>query len=296
MHRSLKHLAATLTATLTMLAVAAGASAAQRQPAREPATAESTQRGSTQAAQDTKDQLERLLQQFPPSLPRVLRLDPTLLSNQDYLQPYPALSEFLQQHPEVAHNPSYFFGEENQFGYSRNRDPQERAIDMWRSAIEGFTIGSVILAIAGALAWMIKTLIEHRRWSRLSKIQTDVHTKLLDRFSSNEDLLAYIQTPAGRRFLESAPIPLDAPRSIGAPLGRILWSVQVGSVLGVGGLGLVIVAQRAVEEVREPLGAFGVVAIALGIGFLVSAVMAYLLSQRLGLFQQPTSSHPESHV
>jgi hypothetical protein len=58
----------------------------------------------------------------------------------------------------------------------------------------------------------------------------------------------------------------------------------------------VIVAQRAVEEVREPLGAFGVVAIALGIGFLVSAVMAYLLSQRLGLFQQPTSSHPESHV
>jgi hypothetical protein len=291
MHRSLKHLAA----TLTMLAVAAGASAAQRQPIREPAPAESVQRGSTQAAQDTKDQLERLLQQFPPSLPRVLRLDPTLLSNQEYLQPYPALSEFLQQHPDVAHNPTYFFGEENQNSYYR-RDPQERAIDMWRSAIEGFTIGSVILAIAGALAWMIKTLIEHRRWSRLSKIQTDVHTKLLDRFSSNEDLLAYIQTPAGRRFLESAPIPLDAPRSIGAPLGRILLSVQVGSVLGVGGLGLVIVAQRAVEEVREPLGAFGVVAIALGIGFLVSAVMAYLLSQRLGLFQQPTSSHPESHV
>ena len=47
----------------------------------------------------------------------------------------------------------------------------------------------------------------HRRWSRLSKIQTDVHNKLLDRFTSNEDLLAYIQTPVGRKFLESAPIP-----------------------------------------------------------------------------------------
>ncbi len=144
--------------------------------------------------------------------------------------------------------------------------------------------------------WLIKTLIEHRRWTRLSKIQTDVHTKLLDRFSSNEDLLAYIQTPAGRKFLESAPIPLETPRSIGAPLGRILWSVQVGAVLGVGGIGLLIVAGRTVDEVREPLGALGVVAVALGIGFLISAAMAYVISQRLGLFAQPPASSPESHV
>jgi hypothetical protein len=134
------------------------------------------------------------------------------------------------------------------------------------------------------------------RWTRLSKIQTDVHTKLLDRFSSNEDLLAYIQTPAGRKFLESAPIPLETPRSIGAPLGRILLSVQVGAVLAVGGIGLMIVAGRTVDEVREPLGALGVVAIALGIGFLLSAVMAYVISQRLGLFHTATASTPETHV
>ena len=40
-------------------------------------------------------------------------------------------------------------------------------------------------------------------------MQYQVHNKLLDRFTSNEDLLAYVQTPAGRRFLESAPIPLQ---------------------------------------------------------------------------------------
>jgi hypothetical protein len=249
-----------------------------------------------QAAQDTKNDLDRLLEQYPPSLPRVLRLDPTLLSNPAYLQPYPGLSAFLAQHPEIEHNPSYFFGTDNQGGFYR-ADPQQRAIEMWRSTIEGFTIASVILVIASALVWLIKTLIDHRRWTRLSKIQTDVHTKLLDRFNSNEDLLAYIQTPAGRKFLESAPIPLDTPRSIGAPLGRILWSVQVGAVLGVGGIGLMIVAGRTVDEVREPLGALGVVAIALGIGFLISAVMAYVISQRLGLFHPaPTASTPDTHV
>jgi hypothetical protein len=279
----------------TALAIAVGASAAQKpQPVREPA--ERTPVASvpvTQAAQDTKNDLDRLLEQYPPSLPRVLRLDPTLLSNQAYLQPYPALSAFLVQHPEIEHNPSYFFGtDQGNF----HVDPQQRAIDMWRDTIQGLTIGAVMIAIASALIWLIKTLIEHRRWTRLSKIQTDVHTKLLDRFSSNEDLLAYIQTPAGRKFLESAPILLETPRSIGAPLGRILLSVQVGAVLAVGGIGLMIVAGRTVDEVREPLGALGVVAIALGIGFLLSAVMAYVISQRLGLFHPATASTPETHV
>ena len=191
-------------------------------------------------AEETRRDLEELLKQYPPTLPRILRLDPSLLTNPEYLQPYPALGGFLAQHPEVAHNPGYFFADyDGNYGDSRNRlTAQERAVDMWRNAIEGFMIGVVMLGIGSGVIWLIKTLIEHRRWSRLSKIQTDVHNKLLDRFTANEDLLAYIQTPAGRRFLESAPIPLESPRAIGAPLGRILWSAQAGAVLTVlGGRG-----------------------------------------------------------
>ena len=98
---------------------------------------------------------------------------------------------------------------------------------MWRSIggdIAGF---SVFLVITFVLIWAIKTLIEQRRWSRLSSIQTEVHSKLLDRFTSNEELLAYIQTPAGKRFFESAPIPLEAgPRPMSAPVGRIFWTVS----------------------------------------------------------------------
>ena len=161
---------------------------------------------------------------------------------------------------------------------------------MWRNAIEGFMIGTLVLIVASGVLWMIKTLIEHRRWSRLSKVQMEVHTKLMDRFTSNEDLLAYIQTPAGKRFLESAPIQLDSPRAINAPLGRILWSAQAGAVATVLGLGVLVVSRTAIEEVASPLSGFGVVIIALGIGFLVSAFLAYALTRRFGLLADPNAA------
>lgn len=234
------------------------------------------------SAEETRRDLEELLKQYPPTLPRILRLDPSLLTSAEYLKPYPALAAFLTQHPEVPHNPAYFF-QAYDGSYGVRQTAQERAIDMWRNAIEGFMIGVLLLGIGSGVIWLIKTLIEHRRWSRLSKIQTDVHNKLLDRFTANEDLLAYIQTPAGRRFLESTPIALESPRAIGAPLGRILWSAQAGAVLTVLGLGVALVSRNSLEEVAAPLAAFGVVIIALGLGFVVSAILAYVLTRRFGL-------------
>ena len=240
------------------------------------------------SAEETRRDLEEVLKQYPPSLPRILRLDPSLLSNADYLRTYPALAAFLAQHPEVPHNPSYFLAAYDG-SYGVRETVQERAIGMWRNAIEGFMIGLLLLGIAGAVMWLIKTLIEHRRWLRLSKIQTEVHNKLLDRFTANEELLAYIQTPAGRRFLESAPIPLDSPRAIAAPLGRILWSAQAGAVFTVLGAGLFLVSRNTLEEVAAPLGAFGVIVIALGLGFMASAVLAYVLTRRFGLIADPNA-------
>ena len=156
------------------------------------------------SAEETRRDLEELLKQYPPALPRILRLDPSLLSSPEYLKPYPALASFLAQDPQVVHNPGYFFSQyESNYGDPRFRETaQERAVAMWRNAIESFMIGVLLLGIASGVIWLVKTLIEQRRWSRLSKIQTEVHNKLLDRFTANEDLLAYIQTPAGRRFLE----------------------------------------------------------------------------------------------
>jgi hypothetical protein len=274
----------------TALAFISEASAAQRQPApaapEAPAATNVAQPVAVAPAMDArqvKDDLDRLLDQYPPTVGRVLRLDPTLLSDENYLKPYPSLAAFLAQHPEIAHNPAFYFSNYNEGGFYRD-DPKARIFNLWTEVMQGFFIAAVFAAIAGALAWLIKTVIEHRRWTRMSKIQTEVHYKLLDRFNSNEDLLAYMQTPAGRRFFEAGPMPVvEAPRSLNAPLSRILWSAQVGAVLTLAGLGLEVVATRSIEEISQPLSAIGIVVLALGIGFGVSAAMAYVLSKRLGL-------------
>jgi hypothetical protein len=245
-----------------------------------------------QDAEDVRRQLEDVLKAYPSTLPRVLRMDPMLLDNPTYMETYPGLASFVAQHPEIRHNSQYFFAQYGDGGFGRVT-PQDRAIDMWRNTIEGFTVGTVVLLITSGLIWLIRTLIDQRRWSRLSKIQTDVHTKILDRFQSNEELLAYIQTPAGRRFLESTPINVDAPRALAAPISRILWSAQAGAVLTVLGLGIALVSRTALEEVAAPLAAIGAVIIALGIGFLVSAFLAYMLTRRFRLMpEQDAAQEP----
>ena len=148
-----------------------------------------------------------------------------MLANQDYLSTYPALAAFLAQHPEIAKNPAFFVGTEH--GRNWNDDaPQAAVINIWRNLVDGIQMFAVFLVVTGVLTWLVKTLVDYRRWLRISRVQAEVHTKLLDRFASSEELLSYIQTPAGRRFLESSPIPLDAESrpSLSAPLGRILWS------------------------------------------------------------------------
>ena len=243
-------------------------------------------------AQRTKEQLSQLLEHYPPTLRGVLALDPTLLGNQAYLAPYPALVSLLNQHPEIARSPSFYVGEPPQ----APKDHASQAVEMWKEVYQNCAIFAGFALAVGLLIWLIRTLVDYRRWNRLAKVQTDVHTKLLDRFTANDDLLAYIQSPAGSKFLESSPIKLDAaPRSVGAPLGRILWSLQGGLVLMAGGIGLQLVGGRMRDEAAPPLHALGVLAIALGVGFVASAIISYVISQRLGLIEPPSAA-PRSEL
>jgi hypothetical protein len=275
-----------------------GQAAAQQSAARPaPAVQQTAQvAGPAQSAPETREALERVLEQYGPALPRILKLDPTLLTNEAYLQPYPALRDFLAQHPDVSKNASYYFARYST-GIGSDYDsrlPQDRMYNMWNQVLEGFMIVFFFSACFAGVIWIIRTAIQHRRWIRLSKVQTDVHNKLVDRFTANDELLAYIQTPAGRRFLESAPIPLESPRAVSAPVGRILWSLQIGAVLAVAGIGIEIVASDAIAEVAQPIAAIGVFVIAIGVGFLVSSLLAYGVSRRLGLLSSDTDAVPES--
>jgi hypothetical protein len=233
-------------------------------------------------AENVRQQMQELLRRHPPSLRQVVVLDPTLLTNDDYLAPYPELAAYLAQHPEVAHHPSFYIGSPAE--PAGEWDPRQAAFRMWEDLQQGLLIILVFSTVTGVLVWLIRTLVDHRRWLRLMRVQTETHAKLLDRLTSQEDLLAYMQSPAGRRFLEATPITVDAAaRPMGAPFSRVLWSMQAGVVLAVTGLGLLLVSRTAIPEIAPGLSGIGVLTVALGIGFVLSALVAYALSRRMGL-------------
>ena len=264
---------------------------AERQPARSQAqTTPSRPAASAVAdAPSTRAQLIDILKKHPPDVARVLKLDPSLMRDESYLNTYPTLRDFLGEHPEIPQNVSYYFD-----GIYEGRfEPRNPRLEMISATLAGLAAITGVIIVISTLVWLVRTIIEQRRWTRLSKIQAEVHAKLLDRFSSNDELLTYVQTPSGRRFLESGPSPVqqESPRTMGAPFSRILWSVQLGIVMLVTGAGLLYVSEQTVEEAREFFFIFGTLTIALGTGFTVSAAASYALSRKLGLFQPPTSDH-----
>lgn len=250
--------------------------------------------GDMQNARNTAFQLQQMLRQYPPFLRELLRLDPSLLTNEPFLAPYPNLKEFIAKHPEIVRSPGFFVGEVQNIDVGfRPNGGRSTASRMFEDIMTGFFVFTMFVTIATFLGTLIKMVIDHRRWLRVSKVQSEVHAKLLDRFAASQDLLAYIQTPAGRHFLESAPIVTDAgSRPISAPVNRILWSVQVGVVLALAGIGLNYVSGAVIEDIAQPLTVIGVLALALGIGFVLSALVAYVLSRRLGLIDQTPGTPP----
>jgi len=264
-----------------VLAGAAAPALAQRNPAPvvPPRLVERGRQAGDQNAWNTQQDLWRVMRQYPPAVGEIIQRDPSLLEKPDYMAAYPALTAFIEEHPEVTRNPGFYFGT-YQF---RERTAREDAIEMTQIVLGGLAGGTVLIAMLSVFVWLVRTIVDHRRWLRTSKVQVEMHGKLLDRLTTNEDLLAYAQSPAGSRFLESAPISLDADARTTAPVSRIIWSMQAGIVLMALGGGLWFVQSTAIDEVRQALGVILAIAGSVGVGLIVSALAAYVVSSRMGI-------------
>jgi hypothetical protein len=290
-----------LLATLSVVGTSLTA-AAQQSPSpstRPAASVEAPIQGApilNQNAAETRQQFYKVLEQHPPALGRVLRLDPTLMTNQAYLASYPNIAAFFARYPDVPRNPGFYLERyEANYNYNQPMDARGESIRMWRDALEFMGAFTVFCVVIFALFSLIKYVVEYRRWHRISKVNAEVHNKILDRFASNEELLAYVDSPAGRRFLEATPIaPTAAPtRSIGAPFGRILFSVQVGVILLALAVGFLVISGRAIEEVQPVLVSLAVLGFCLGTGSIMSAAASYAISRKLGLLPETPAGRPE---
>ncbi len=269
-----------------------------------PAAAQTTgtpaqvERQANQNAADTRRAFYEVLDTYPPSLGRVLRLDPGLMSNQAYLASYPSLAAFIAQNPDVPRNPDFYLERyRSARAYNEPEDVRTATLRVWRDAIGFVGPFAVFCVVLFTLYSLIKYIVEYRRWARVSKVNAEVHNKILDRFGSNEELLAYVDSPAGRRFLDATPItPTPSGGSaVGAPYARILLSVQVGVLLVALGIGFLFVSGRAIEEVQPLLSSLAALSFCLGVGSIISGGASYLLSRKLGLLNETAATRPE-HV
>lgn len=236
---------------------------------------------------EIRNRFSALLRRSAPELTRILVIEPSLLSNEAFVAQYPELQRFVERHPEIRQHARFYLAE---FEHPRRESgPVEEVI-------EPLLTFAGILLLAFALAWLVRTVIEQRRWSRLSRTQNEVHNKILDRFGTSAELLEYIKSPAGTKFLESAPIPLRSePVSQPAPLTRVVWSIQAGVVVATAALGMLLVSLRYSAEAGQGLFAMGMIGLCVGLGFIGSAAVSLILSRRLGLWPAPPSSDRESN-
>jgi hypothetical protein len=245
-------------------------------------------------ARETRERLNEIFQQYPPSVREVLRIDPTLMYRQDYIANYPMLAAFLEQHPEIAHNPGFFVGEWHY--QEQNNNPRLEAARALRHAVEFGAIALIVMTITTGVIFLVRTVVEHWRWQRAMKAQNELNAKLIDRFSTSEALLAYLQSPQGKALTEGPAMSQPmVGRMIDAPLNRIFWSLQAGAVVACAGIGLLMAARGLTGEVgaegASVFTAFGTVVLAVGAGFVLSSIVAFMLSNRLGLVKPLTSRY-----
>lgn len=252
-----------------------------------PAQARTVPVAIAQDARQTREEFEGLLRRLPPPVGRVLRTDPSLMRNQSYLETYPTLAAFLQQHPEVVNNPGYYLENVNVSFWSPPTppDPTAAAINMWRNLIEAILVFLGVIGVTLGVLWLVRTVLNHRRWLRVYRSQLELQTKMVDRFPNSEELIAFLRSGATPMMVEPQPSG-SWPRVAlpGTPVNRVLWSVQAGLVLSALAVGLVFVSNRLViPEIGEVFYTVGVLLLAMGIGFVLSAAASYVLSQRLGI-------------
>ncbi|MEO7191457.1 MAG: hypothetical protein ABI051_10425 [Vicinamibacterales bacterium] len=246
--------------------------------------------GTPRNASELREEFRQFMRRYPPSLLQLLRLDPTLMSNEAFLAAYPDLIAYLRARPEIRRDPTFFVGSSGQSDAPPRTAEQERfsaMMRMWQDTSAGLFIFAIGVGIVLTFTWVLRYSVGHRRWLRSTRLQSEFHGRLIERIGSNQELLAYIQSPAGSHFLQAAPIAAEpASVSLGAPINRILWSTQVGIVAVSVGVGLLIVRRYMFEEVGQMLLVLGSLAVSLGIGFVLAAVASYLLSHRLGLLDK----------
>ena len=105
--------------------------------------------------------------------------------------------------------------------------------------------------------------------------RAQIANKLLDNLGSGQEAMAFLESESGRKLLDAVSSDRQSPYS------RVLGALTTGTILCAAGIGLLLL--YAALPYGVPALGFGILALALGLGFVISAGISYRLSKSWGL-------------
>jgi hypothetical protein len=137
------------------------------------------------------------------------------------------------------------------------------------------TVMPMVISIAffGMIVWIVwlGTNAKNRR----AQAQTEVQTKLIERFGTSKEFIEFLQSPAGQRFVSGVEVSTALYAR-----DRIIRGFGTGIVISLLGLGFLAI------WLFDHNGGFiypGFILLGLGLGFFVSALVSLKLSRSYGL-------------
>jgi len=133
------------------------------------------------------------------------------------------------------------------------------------------TVFAIFACLVGFTVW-----ITSRRRQQRSRAMFDLQRQMLEKFGSASEFVTFLESDSGRKFVENISSESQTQAS------RIFGSIQKGAIFTlVGIVGFCIVAYEPQDLI--PLAVPSGIALATGLGYLISAFATYRLSKVWGL-------------
>lgn len=146
-------------------------------------------------------------------------------------------------------------------------------------------LGATLTSLAMIAVMAVVVVAIFRTKERRAELQTQVQTKLIERFQSAPELIDFLRSPTGQEFISGVRVQQAASVS-----RKMLGGIRAAIFLAILGLGFLVLWPLTNEDgFIYP----GVILLALGVGFFASSMVSLKISRAWGL-DQPAAPPPST--
>jgi hypothetical protein len=143
--------------------------------------------------------------------------------------------------------------------------------------VEGFFVAGVFIGIPWVLGSIYKSHLAHLRYMKVLQLKADMNARLLDRLGNEPHVLEFLRSEAPQQMFD-IKLADPSPR-MPTPYSRMLTAIQIGIVLLCGGAAFLGIKPHMPLRSQEELLVFGALGLGLGVGAILSAGAALVMSR-----------------